>query len=465
MLETRFQQSVAINKWWQPGEKVLVAVSAGVDSTVLFHLLHHLPISLKPQIIVAHVDHQLRESSTEESQFVASVCQKRQVPFFNKVWKDGAMVTTNMEQAARDVRYGFFSEVMEQEGIRCLLTAHHEDDQIETMMMRLVGGSRLKGLIGMSETRDFSLGQLIRPLLPYKKSDLYEYAKRHELLFFEDESNQETSYARNRMRHVYLPQLRQENPQLNEQLLSLREELQAAQKIVVARVTPLYEESIHLSSRGVIIRQSLFETYSEAEQHFILTHLVEELHEVYGLVIGKKQQELIQKALVSEQPNVSFPLKGDWFFTRSYHEASLRQEKSQTVKNSSHVLKANEGVRVSSSEWFGLFEADQVVLPEELSQFKRLDYDFVVGQKEQLLIRRPQPGDRIVLNDKGQHKKISRYFIDEKIPREKRQMSWVIEDSLGTVKWLVPFRESYLSIRDETDKIHYKLVYLYLKDE
>jgi tRNA(Ile)-lysidine synthetase-like protein len=105
------------------------------------------------------------------------------------------------------------------------------------------------------------------------------------------------------------------------------------------------------------------------------------------------------------------------------------------------------------------------VLPEELSQFKRLDYDFVAGQKEQLLIRRPQPGDRIVLNDKGQHKKISRYFIDEKIPREKRQMSWVIEDSLGTVKWLVPFRESYLSIRDETDKIHYKLVYLYLKDE
>ncbi|WP_051533680.1 tRNA lysidine(34) synthetase TilS [Ligilactobacillus apodemi] len=131
-----------VKQWRQlkilPSQKVLVAVSTGVDSMVLLWLVQHLPPKLRPQIYVAYIDHQLRVQSQAETQFIQAYCEKSHLPLFVKVWQDHPK--TGIENAARNVRYAFFNEIMQKEKILYLLTAHHGDDQAETFLMKLVRG-------------------------------------------------------------------------------------------------------------------------------------------------------------------------------------------------------------------------------------------------------------------------------------------------------------------------------------
>lgn len=463
-LQERFNQFVLKNKWWQPKEKVVVAVSAGVDSVVLLHLLNELPREMKPSLHVAHINHQLRAISEEESCFVRELCLKLGIPFYESVWEKGPTIKQNVELAAREYRYSFFAKVMKEEQIGKLLTAHHEDDQVETLMMRLITGGSLSSLVGIEAQREFVTGQLIRPLLEIKKGELYQFAKDNQIDFYEDETNHETTYLRNRFRHNLLPQMKEENPKLNEQLLRVQEELVYALEIVEKNIAPLYEESVAFLDNSCQINVADYVSYTLSEQHFLLNKISEECLRRFKLVISKRQQELIHDLLVSDHPNVTQKLKEDWLLTRSYNQAEILQQKTTEKKLTETYLNLNEGIYLSDSEWIGFFK-ENLEIPKELKTWQKKSWVIPLEEDTQLLIRKRKPGDRFIMDSSGKRKKVSRYFIDEKIPQEKREKSWIAEDNQGEVKCLVPFRESYLSIRDETDKIHYKLVYLYKKDK
>ncbi|MBP2966687.1 tRNA lysidine(34) synthetase TilS, partial [Acinetobacter baumannii] len=184
-LRERFNKYVTKMKWWSSEDEVLVAVSAGVDSIVLLHLLCMLPKEIKPKLRVVHVNHQLREVSKQESEFVEAVCASLDISFYQSVWEEGPQIKNNIELAAREHRYSFFSKVMIEENIPTLLTAHHQDDQVETFLMRLTTGGRLSSLVGIEEKREFANGQLIRPLLIFKKEELYQFANDHSISFYE----------------------------------------------------------------------------------------------------------------------------------------------------------------------------------------------------------------------------------------------------------------------------------------
>lgn len=466
MLEDAFYLKVNKQKWWHGNEKVLVAVSAGVDSMALIHLLYHLPKSIRPNLFVAHVNHQLREASMAEETFLIDWCHKHQIPFFSTKWEAGSKLTQNVEQEARVFRYQFFEKVMRDEEISLLLTAHHEDDQIETMLMRLINGNRLKTLTGIQETRPFGNGKLCRPLLTFKKSVIYDYMARQQQTFFEDETNQENSYFRNRLRNNILPSLKQENKQLNEHFLDFNQELSLGLTLIEKTIQPLYENSILFTHDKCEIDLSSWQTYSIEEQHFILTKLVDDLQNRFDLIINKKQQQTIQQLLINQQPNQQLSLKGIWFFEKSYQRAIFSQkDDKKKVEYLTVSLNVNESVFLSETEWFGFFTEQEIEIPPKIKQWSKKELIFIGNENEQLLIRKKLPGDRLIINKDGQSKKISRYFIDEKIPVNKREKSWVVEDSNQEIKWLLPFRGSYLSIRDETAKIHYKLVYCYLEDK
>lgn len=463
-LRREFQKKVSQSDWWKVKEKVLVAVSGGVDSIVLLHLLLDLPEEIKPNIYVAHINHQLREASEKEEAFVLRLCRDNQIPIFTTTWSKGMNITTNIEQEARDFRYNFFEEVMKKERINLLVTAHHLDDQVETVMMRLIGGSRLSSLSGIRERRSLAFGEVIRPLLQIKKTDLLSYSQENKLFYYEDESNLSLDYFRNRLRHKLIPEIEKENPKFGQHVERFSQELANNLSLLSELMLPSYQKCVKFSENSWKINRDNFLQCTSKEQQVIISYLIEDLSERAAVNLGFKQQELLYHNLINSKPNQYYSLKGDWYFKRNYNEVIILKEKPIEKAFQSFEVAKNTGVYLSETEWFGFFEDEEDKIPSDCLKWNKKVMSFYDTDCQQVIIRKHKAGDRLILNQKNQTKKISRYFIDEKIPTLKREKSWVVEDQESIVKWLVPFRESYLSIRDETDKIQYKLVYYY-KDE
>lgn len=162
MVTQAFQNLIKEQQFWQPAEKVVVATSTGVDSMVLLQLLTQLPMGLKPTIIVAHVNHELRAESTTEETYLRQYCEQQQLTLKVAHWPANAHPTTGIEAAARQFRYHFFESVMQTTGAKVLLTAHHGDDQLETLVMKLIRSGELHEMRGIQVSRPFGPGQLVR---------------------------------------------------------------------------------------------------------------------------------------------------------------------------------------------------------------------------------------------------------------------------------------------------------------
>lgn len=202
-----------------PGQRIGVAVSGGVDSVCLFHILRSLSEEWRWDLTVLHVDHQLRgPESLGDAEFVEALAREAGLPFYlHRAELD--LGGENLEQAARDVRRRFFQQMREEHRLDCVALGHTRTDQAETVLFRFLRGSGLAGLSGMPvQTPD---GR-VRPLLEQDRSTLENYLRERGLSWREDSTNKDTGFARNRIRHELLPQLTREwNPELGRSLVQL----------------------------------------------------------------------------------------------------------------------------------------------------------------------------------------------------------------------------------------------------
>lgn len=176
-----------------PG-KYVVAVSGGVDSVVLLDLLRRLS---DVRLIVAHFDHGIRAESMSDRQFVQELAEGYGLPF---VYDEGHLGVRASEAVAREARYKFLRQVMRSADADAIITAHHEDDMLETAILNLLRGTGRKGLSSIKNT-----GDVHRPFLNVSKRQIIAYAKSHELVWREDATNMDTGYSRNYVRHTILP--------------------------------------------------------------------------------------------------------------------------------------------------------------------------------------------------------------------------------------------------------------------
>jgi tRNA(Ile)-lysidine synthetase-like protein len=191
-------------------QKVLLAFSTGVDSMVLLDLLRKsLDAS---QIVIAHVNHQRRSESAIEETYILSYAKKNHINCYTT--KLPHYSGNNFQNWARKKRYAFFLEIAEAEKIDIVLLAHHADDNLETILLRLLRSSSLEGYGGIKEYSNYQGLTIYRPLLNISKDEIIEYAKSNSIKYFEDSSNFEDDYARNRIRHYVLPILKKENSAL-----------------------------------------------------------------------------------------------------------------------------------------------------------------------------------------------------------------------------------------------------------
>jgi tRNA(Ile)-lysidine synthase len=221
----------------------LMAISGGVDSIVLAHLMH----CCKAKITLAHVNFQLRgEESVRDENFVRSFSEQYHLPLKVHVIDTNKYAVTykmGLQEAAREIRYAWFESLLEKEQV--LLTAHHADDQAETVLMQLFRGTGLHGLTGIPARRNDVLN-LARPLLPFTKEQIKQYATANGLNFVEDSSNTKDDYTRNLIRNKILPQIQEVYAQVHENIFATAEKLKEAEAIVEATVASFWKKGFKI---------------------------------------------------------------------------------------------------------------------------------------------------------------------------------------------------------------------------
>ncbi len=195
-----------------PVPTVVVALSGGADSVALLHLLLLLRDSRRPHdsrkfecaLLVAHVNHKLRESSDRDEEFCRQLCATYGLPLFVETL-DAPVTGENVEQWGRASRYRFFNKLRSEHSATCIVTAHHADDVVETLLMRLLANKEPRSILRVDFERC-----VVRPLLEIRHEELLEFLEVRSLKFFHDETNDDRSYTRNRVRHSLMPLLEKE---------------------------------------------------------------------------------------------------------------------------------------------------------------------------------------------------------------------------------------------------------------
>lgn len=189
---------------------VLLAVSGGIDSMTMLHLARHSALNL--DFAVAHVNFSLRPGDCDKDQaLVHDTCRQAGIPFYTKKFDTAAYASgkgISIEMAARELRYGWFSSLMEKHGYGYLLVAHNQNDCAETMMLNLLRGTGLRGMCGIRETN----GNIIRPMLGFSRADIEAFAAENSISFRDDSTNSDVEISRNRLRHNVFPEFEKINP-------------------------------------------------------------------------------------------------------------------------------------------------------------------------------------------------------------------------------------------------------------
>lgn len=402
-------------------DKVLVAVSGGVDSMNLLHFLHSFQTQLKIEIAIAHVNHQQRQASVEEEAYLRNWASENGVPIF-VAYFEGHFTEKN----ARDFRYAFFRKIMKENGYTALVTGHHADDQAETILMRLIRGSRLRHLRGIRAVQSIAEGDIIRPFLHLKKSDLAD------IFHFVDASNQEKTYFRNRVRHDYLPQLVAENPKFIEQSGQLSQE-----------IATLFEALGQLTRDIDVTDREKFLKQSPAVQYYLLQAYLENFPD---LQVSKEQFEQILHLII----------------TKSHYQHSLKSGYQLILsKDEIHISKisprTDEQVTEKVLEYGSIqnFAGYQFTFPSPCDMENTI---FLSGSSP-ILLRHRRDGDRIELGTFS--KKISRLFIDDKLSLEERSQA-IIGEQDGHIIFVVTRNKTYLRKSFKNDIIK---VGLYIQKE
>ena len=244
MLEDKVLKTIKKYDLIKTGDTIVVGVSGGPDSMALLNALINLNNkNLSYKLIVAHINHGIREEADSETEFVRSYCEKKGIPCYAKkedVIQIAKKQKIGTEEAGRNLRYEFFEQIVKQENAKKIATAHNANDNAETVLMNIIRGSGTSGLKGIEAKRD---NKYIRPLIECTRNEIEEYCKIQNLNPRYDKTNEENIYTRNKVRNILIPLLEKEfNPSVIESLNRISEIAKEENKYIEKQVKNIYEE-------------------------------------------------------------------------------------------------------------------------------------------------------------------------------------------------------------------------------
>ena len=411
MFREKVRQAIVRHEMIQPGDRVVVGLSGGVDSVCLFHVLASLRKELDFSLEVAHLNHMLRGADAEaDMRFVEALCQREEIVCHTRSVSIGAMAKeqgVSVETCGREERYRFFHSLHADK----IAVAHHADDQAETMLMHLLRGCGLDGLAGMRPVN----GNVIRPLLFVSRSEILEYAKDAHLMWREDATNQDTQYRRNQIRHEILPKMEKMLPGATLHMAGVAEKLREDNDALTQWAESEYNALVHREDETL---------WAEREALLILPvavrrRVLQKMLEGYGF-IGEAHllpvEELLQK-----ESGTGVDLPGERRAEMEYGRLVIRN-RCEAAAEFSMPIRLDAEYTLPTGDTFGVFCASGGIL--------EMDGESVKGD---LRIRSRQAGDRWQPIGLQGTKKVKDFLIDQKIPRDVRKHVVILEDDAGII--------------------------------
>ncbi|HSD14504.1 MAG TPA: tRNA lysidine(34) synthetase TilS [Flavobacterium sp.] len=410
-------------------KKLLLAVSGGIDSMVLIHLLHQL----KFDISVAHCNFNLRGNESDgDAEFVKSICGKINIDFFLNSFKTSEYASLNklsIQVAARQLRYDWFNELLEIEGFDYLLTAHHLDDSIETFLINFTRGTGLEGLTGIPQQND----KIIRPLLIFTREEIENYAKENQIQWREDSSNASDKYLRNKLRHKVIPILKELNPGFSNSFLQTLENLQQSESMVDDASRIVYRKVVKdVNSQKIINLEELMilPNYQAYLYQWLKPFGFTAWNDIYDLVEAQSGKQVFsEKHRLLKDRNTLILTKKKEIEKEVY---AVYQE----VENSEIPLKisvCDKGDITFGNKDIIFADKDTLKFPLEFRKWEEGDYFYPFG-----------------ITGK---KKLSKYFKDEKFSLVEKENTWLL-CSENQVVWVVGKRaDRRFSVNETTQTI------------
>ena len=409
---------------------VVVACSGGPDSMCLLSLINNLKTTKKIKVICAHVNHKLRTESEEEAIMVQEYCKKNGIVF--ELLEITDYLTGDFsEEDARIRRYKFFDQVINKYKAQYLLTAHHGDDLIETVLMRLTRGSNLSGYAGIKQISTNENYQILRPLLTTTKEEIIKYNKENNIPYAVDISNDNLKYTRNRYRHTILPFLKKEDKNIHLKYLKFSKELDAYDNFV----------SEYIKNKKLIVDNSVDINKINLESTFI----------------KKKTIELIVKGIQ----------KKDYFDISDNQMLEIlklinKNNKSIDLNNGYKGINEYGFLKIIKPENVNFTEI--VVDKDIITKYFTFYYNSPVGDdsnnciyllstdiKLPLKLRSKREGDKMTIKNLKGSKKVSDIFTNSKLPKEKRKDYPILVDAKDTIIWIPGLKKSQFA-KDKSEK-------------
>ena len=281
-------------------DKIVAAVSGGPDSMFLLNVLLKVKKLKKNNIIVAHVNHNVRHESFKEARCVKEYCEKNNTIFeYMIIDKYG---TENFHDYARGIRYKFFESLINKYDAKYLLTAHHGDDLMETILMRITRGSTVSGYAGFAEETIMDNYTIVRPLINLSKLEIEEYMNDNNLWYAVDNSNKKDVYTRNRYRKYILPKLKEENKNVHKKFLKFSEKVKGVSEFFNRYVDNRYSDIIVrdkldlkllLKEDKVVIESILSKYLSKFYKESIFMITDKNIHTLYNCIKSNKSNIVI----------------------------------------------------------------------------------------------------------------------------------------------------------------------------
>lgn len=428
---SKFQNHITSRFPFLESKKLFLAVSGGLDSVVLLHLVQQLPY----EIAVLHCNFQLRGlESFGDQNFIQDYCDTNEIPVFITQFDTEAFAKDyklSTQVAARELRYSWFYELLESENFDYILTAHHADDNLETFVINLTRGTGLEGLTGIPEQND----KIIRPLLPFSREEILQYAQENNIQWREDSSNASNKYLRNKIRHDLVPILKEINPNFLNAFQKTQSFLQESQEMVEDASIMIYQQvakevgdDIHFD----INQLKKLPNYKSYLYQWLNEFGFVAWNDVYDLVDGQSGKQVFA--------------------------SQFRLLKNRDTLILSPILEDDE------NEEYIINESDTDVnfpLKLRLCQVDDITIDsnkviFVAIEKIRfpLILRKWKEGDVFCpFGMQGKSKKVSKLFKDEKLSLLEKEKTWIL-CSDNQIVWVVGMRQDErFKIENTTNKI------------
>lgn len=420
---------------------IVLACSGGPDSMCLFDLVRK---NLSNKVIVVCVNHNVRKESLEELEYVKKCAQESNY-IFEELTIDGGI--NYSEDDFRNIRYDFFREVIKKYNATKLLTAHHGDDLIETILMRIVRGSDLNGYIGIKSIIDKDNYQVLRPLIFVSKDDIIDYNKINKIKYFNDYTNELDDYTRNRYRHYVLPFLKKEDKNVHSKFLRFSNELAKNEEFICSFIDQQYNNVVVDNMLNI----QKFIVLDKFIQERIIKKILADFYKEKLYLVNDKTVNNILEMIHNNNGNSKINLPNGVIGYINYGNFYLLKDEMNFIDNTELV----DGLNLSNGYIFKYVDE----CDDKSNYVIRLDSHDI---KLPLFVRSRVDGDNIRVKGLNGSKKIKNIFIENKINIENRQSIPVVVDSNNNVIWIPGIKKSEFD-RDLNE--NYDIIIKYMKEE